>query len=288
MLKTRYSAATAILLAGSLALLSACGDQSPGQAAETPGATAPPIVESSPSVSPSPSMKPEKPEENKPEPTPSAEVNQGGQAGSDPADDAVQVAATPEAMSVLVNKQFKLPDGYKPDDLVEPDVHFIFSEKLEKRLMRKEAAEALELLFEGAKKDGYFLGGVSGYRSHEYQTSLFNRYVKQQGEEEARKVSAVPGHSEHQTGLAMDVSDSSGKCAAEDCFADMKESQWLAGHAHEYGFIIRYPKGKEEITGYSYEPWHIRYVGTDIAKEIYEQGITLEEYYNTIPVSAQK
>ena len=97
--------------------------------------------------------------------------------------------------------------------------------------------------------------------------------------------SAVPGHSEHETGLAIDVSGSDGKCAATDCFGDTMEAKWLAEHAAEYGFIIRYPKGKESITGYKYEPWHLRYVGVQIASEIAEQASTLEEYYNAVPVT---
>jgi D-alanyl-D-alanine carboxypeptidase len=190
-----------------------------------------------------------------------------------------QVVANPMEIAVLVNKSFMLPDGFRPSDLVEPNIPFIFTEKDERRLMRKEAATALEQLVAGAKKDGIFLAGVSGFRSYETQASLFNYYVKTQGEETARKYSAEPGHSEHQTGLAMDISGSTGKCAADDCFADTPEANWLAKHAVEYGFIIRYPKGKEQITGYAYEPWHLRYVGKKIAQEITAKGITLEEYY---------
>ncbi|MNC65163.1 D-alanyl-D-alanine carboxypeptidase [compost metagenome] len=95
----------------------------------------------------------------------------------------------------------------------------------------------------------------------------------------------MPGHSEHQTGLAIDLSGTDGKCAAESCFAGTKEANWLADHAAEYGFIIRYPEGKQAITGYMYEPWHVRYVGKDIAASIAERGITLEEYYDAVPVS---
>jgi zinc D-Ala-D-Ala carboxypeptidase len=196
-----------------------------------------------------------------------------------------QVAAKPESSAVLVNKQFALPESYEPNDLVYPSVPFVFKEKIEKREMRKEAAGALEQMFKGAKKDGIYLAGVSAYRSHATQTSLFNRYVKKDGEEKAKTYSAVPGTSEHETGLAIDVSGSSGKCAATDCFAGTKEAKWLDKHAAEYGFIIRYPKGKESITGYKYEPWHLRYVGTKVSKEIARKGITLEEYSNAVPVS---
>ncbi|MFF2911744.1 D-alanyl-D-alanine carboxypeptidase family protein [Paenibacillus sp. NPDC057934] len=196
-----------------------------------------------------------------------------------------QTAAEPDSITVMVNKQYGLPDNYKPEDLVYPNVRFTFKEEIEKRMMRKEAASALEGLFAGAKKDGIYLAGVSAYRSQSTQVRLFNNYVQRDGEEKARRYSAVPGHSEHQTGLAIDVTSSDGKCAAESCFAGTPEAKWLAEHAAEYGYIIRYPEGKENITGYMYEPWHIRYVGKEIAADIVQSGVTLEEYYNAVPVS---
>ncbi|ANS76186.1 peptidase M15 [Paenibacillus yonginensis] len=195
------------------------------------------------------------------------------------------VVANPDSVAVLVNKQFGLPENFEPEDLVYPNVPFTFKEKIEKRKMRKVAADALEEMFAGAKKDGIYLAGVSAYRSYERQKVIFENYVKRDGEEKARTYSAYPGYSEHETGLAIDVSGSDGKCAAEDCFGGTPEAEWIAKHAAEYGFILRYPEGKEDITGYKYEPWHIRYVGKDIAKEIADRGITLEEYYNAIPVS---
>ncbi|MGO0062661.1 D-alanyl-D-alanine carboxypeptidase family protein [Brevibacillus fluminis] len=202
------------------------------------------------------------------------------------ADEPKEVDGDPDSLSILVNKQYKLPAHFKPADLVDPDVPFIFKGKSEKRLMRKEAAEALEKMFAGAKKDGIQLAGVSAYRSEATQRALFENYVKKDGEEAARKYSALPGTSEHETGLAIDVSGSTGACAAQDCFGDTKEAAWLAKHAAEYGFIIRYPQGKDAITGYQYEPWHLRYVGTQIAGEISEKHITLEEYLNAVPATA--
>jgi D-alanyl-D-alanine carboxypeptidase len=195
-------------------------------------------------------------------------------------------AADTNSMAVLINKEFGLPEDYAPTDLVYPDVPFLFKEKIEKRQMRSEAAGALEELFAAAKKDGIYLAGVSAYRSTKTQTALFNRYVKKDGLEKAKTYSAEPGHSEHTTGLAIDVSGSTGKCAAESCFGDTDEAKWLDKHVTEYGFIIRYPEGKEKITGYKYEPWHLRYVGKEMAKDIGERGITLEEYYDAVPVSA--
>lgn len=200
-------------------------------------------------------------------------------------EDGIAVIAQPEAVAVLVNKHNKLPDDYNPTDLVYADVRFIFKEKLDKRKMRKEAAEALKKMFDAADEDNIKLAGVSAYRSHATQTALFDRYVKKDGLEKARTYSALPGTSEHETGLSIDVSGSDGKCAASNCFGGTPEAEWLEKNAHEYGFIIRYPKGKEEITGYQYEPWHIRFVGTEISTEINQTGQSLEEYFDAIPVS---
>ncbi|WML41282.1 M15 family metallopeptidase [Neobacillus sp. OS1-2] len=200
-------------------------------------------------------------------------------------DSGVQIVTTPEMIPVLVNKHHMLPDDYNPSDLVDPNIQFIFAEKLEKRKMRAKAATAIEMLFTAAKQDGINLLGVSAYRSHSEQTSLFNHYVNVDGYEAAMTYSAVPGTSEHETGLAIDVTGGNGKCAAEDCFKGTPEADWLQKHAADYGFIIRYPKGKEQITGYQYEPWHLRYVGKTIAKKIMDRGITLEEYYNTAAVN---
>lgn len=198
---------------------------------------------------------------------------------------AIKTVSHPDIMTVLVNKQYFLSKNYVPKDLVYPSVSFIFKEKLEKRKMRKEAAIALKKLFAGAKKDHIYLSGVSGYRSYATQKALFNRYVKVDGYANARKYSALPGSSEHQTGLSIDVSSSTGKCAASDCFANSKEAKWLEKNSSYYGFIIRYPKGKEQITGYKYEPWHIRYVGVATAKQMKKRNITLEEYLDVYPVS---
>lgn len=200
----------------------------------------------------------------------------------------LEVVAEPQSITVLVNKQRQLPDNYQPTDLVFPNVPYLLPAKSEKRQMRKEAAEALEKLFAAAKADGVALAGVSAYRPNAYQKALFNRYVQQDGLEKARTYSAVPGTSEHETGLAIDVSGADGKCAATSCFAGTKEAKWLADHAHEYGFIIRYPEGKDAITGYMYEPWHLRYVGNEVAQAIEEKQTTLEEYFGVAPVSSEQ
>ncbi|KKO54535.1 M15 family metallopeptidase [Paenibacillus sp. DMB20] len=192
----------------------------------------------------------------------------------------MQVVTNEDSVAVVVNKQRSLPDGYAPGDLVEPNVKFSFDEPHEKRNMRKEAAEALEKLFAAAESEGIELRAVSGYRSYERQKSVYESHVRSKGEEEARRISAVPGTSEHQTGLSIDVSSASAGYELSEAFGDTKEGLWLAENAPEYGFIIRYPEGQEGITGYVYEPWHIRYVGEDLAPDIAASGLTLEEYFD--------
>ncbi|EFM10388.1 peptidase M15B and M15C DD-carboxypeptidase VanY/endolysin [Paenibacillus curdlanolyticus YK9] len=227
------------------------------------------------------SGKTDRPSDSQADGKPASTNTSGKPSGGKPASGSkasVVTAAKPEAVGVLVNKTHRLPAGYVPRDLVYPDVPFIFSEKADKRKMRKEAAAALKELFDGASKDGISLAGVSGYRSEARQKTLFNNYVKRDGEAAAARYSARPGFSEHQTGLAIDVSGTGGKCAAEDCFADTDEAKWLADHSFEYGFIIRYPANKEKVTGYKYESWHLRYVGVDMAVAMHTSGLTLEEY----------
>lgn len=199
--------------------------------------------------------------------------------------DGIQVVSAPESIPVLVNKQNKLPDSYSPPDLVYTDIPFIFQGKSEKKKLRAEAASAISQLFAAANSQGISLLGVSGYRSHSTQTVLFNNYVKRDGYKKASTYSALPGTSEHETGLAIDVTGGNGRCPAQSCFAGTPEANWLQEHAAEFGFIIRYPQGKAAITGYMYEPWHLRYVGQSIALEIMGKGITLEEYYGAVPVN---
>ncbi len=194
-----------------------------------------------------------------------------------------QVIQNPLNVLALVNKMFALPDNYNPTDLVKPNVSFSFgNETIEKSLMRKEAALALEKMFTEAKTNGIELYAVSGYRSYERQRIIFDAEVKKSGEEKAAQVVAVPGNSEHQSGLAMDISAKSADLGLTESFGETNEGKWLAANAHKYGFILRYPKGKESITGYQYEPWHFRYVGVSAAQTIFEKNITLEEYFNIV------
>lgn len=283
MQRIRLIPSAALLLAIVISLTTGCDNENNFSSDKTPGPPDPSLSAgiketSTASKTNSPEPSQEAPESSK------DSVGTEDKADSNGKNDAVKVVAKPESVTVLVNKQFALPEDYEPDDLVYPDVPFVFKEKIDKRMMREEAAKALEQMFAGAEEDDIYLSGVSAYRSHATQKSLFNRYVKKDGEEKARTYSAVPGHSEHETGLAIDVSGSDSKCAAENCFADSEEAKWLSEHAAEYGFIVRYPNGKESITGYQYEPWHLRYVGTKISKVIAEKSITLEEYFDEISV----
>ena len=178
----------------------------------------------------------------------------------------------------LVNKEHPLPPEYVPSDLVVPNVPFSFAEDHPKKQMRQEAAEALENLFAAAAKDGIHLVAVSGFRSYERQEAIFQRNASQMGEAEANRVRARPGESEHQTGLAMDVSAASVDYRLTEEFGSTEEGRWLQNNAARFGFIIRYPKEKEHVTGYQYEPWHLRYVGSSAAQTIANKALTLEEF----------
>ncbi|KOS67014.1 D-alanyl-D-alanine carboxypeptidase [Lysinibacillus contaminans] len=161
---------------------------------------------------------------------------------------------------LLANKRYPLPSTFAPGEDAK-------------------AREALNTMLAAAKQQGFDLVAFSGYRSFEYQTTLYNNYVNRDGVDAADRYSARPGYSEHQTGLAFDI----GEKGKEDLwltaeFGETSAGQWLVAHANEFGFILRFPQNKEHITGYMYESWHFRYVGVEIAKEIKQRDITLEEY----------
>lgn len=175
---------------------------------------------------------------------------------------------------LIVNRERLLSPDYIPDELAEPAIPFSAPPGDERRLMEKTAAKAAVRLFTQAALNQMGLVGVSGYRSYDRQKKLYEDAQK-------RKSSAVapPGASEHQTGLALDVSCPAVNLELEEEFEDTKEGKWLARHAPLYGFIIRYPRNKEKITGFPYEPWHIRYVGEALSLYLSLTGMTLEEYH---------
>jgi D-alanyl-D-alanine carboxypeptidase len=196
---------------------------------------------------------------------------------------ATEMDLNPESLTVYVNKEHCLPSDYVPENLVVPNISFDSTSYSERKLMRKEAAEAIEELFKSALDNGIILYGISGYRSYDRQKEIFLNNIVHKGKYHTLKYSAAPGTSEHQTGLAMDVSSKSVRYKLVTAFAYSDEGIWLANNAHKFGFIIRYPKDQYASTGYAYEPWHIRYVGEDLASYLYAKNMTLDEYYKYEP-----
>lgn len=187
----------------------------------------------------------------------------------------------PTSIWVVANKHNQLkPASYAPKDLITPNVPLRLGKDADEMKMRREAAQALEVMFTAADNQGLHLQVSSAYRSYSYQTSLYNHYVDVQGKSVADSQSARPGYSEHQTGLAVDVEPTSRKCEVEECFATTPEGEWIAANAYKYGFIIRYPKDMQNVTGYIFEPWHIRYIGQDLAAEMHKDNVaTLEQFF---------
>jgi D-alanyl-D-alanine carboxypeptidase len=180
------------------------------------------------------------------------------------------------SLQVVVNKHRQLdPVTYVPSKLV----------RVQGERLRAEAADAYKQFAQAGKSQGINVVPVSGYRSYSQQASLYDSYVAQYGQATADTLSARPGYSEHQTGLAMDIGNASGACALQACFESTPAGKFAATDAWRFGFIIRYPAGYEGTTGYTYEPWHLRYVGKTIASEMHAQGgaPTLEDYFKLEP-----
>lgn len=181
-------------------------------------------------------------------------------------DTALENASTDDTFKVIdgiliANKEYGLPESYEPGLKTEVSIQF-----------------------EKMKSDMEGLGMVadigSGFRSYEYQLGVIERNIEAYGEEETARSVAPAGHSEHQTGLAIDIINDQPEHNIVESFRDTEEGQWLAENSYKYGFILRYPEGKEDITGYMYEPWHFRYVGEEMAAKIFDSNLTLEEYFN--------
>jgi D-alanyl-D-alanine carboxypeptidase len=185
----------------------------------------------------------------------------------------------PASIWAVVNKGRALPSSYTPPDLVAPNVPLRLPGSDPEMQIRTVAAADLQQLFNDAKSKGLNLMLSSGYRSFVLQQSVYNSTVNAEGQQGADSSSAKPGHSEHQTGLAADIEPTSRECEVELCFANTAEGKWLAGNSYKYGFIIRYQKNQEKLTGYEYEPWHVRYVGKDLARQIHTSNKTLEQFF---------
>lgn len=173
---------------------------------------------------------------------------------------------------MLVNKFNYLDENYAPDDIVKVSVQFAYGDNE----IKKEVYEKFRSMYNDAKKEGLYLIITSSYRDYNFQKELWDSYANQKGDEWADSVSARAGYSEHQTGYTLDIVTYNANMSS---FETTDEFKWLQDNAYKYGFILRYPKNKEDITGYSYESWHYRYVGKDVATKIKKLGITFDEYY---------
>jgi len=173
---------------------------------------------------------------------------------------------------ILSNKYFYMEKNYVPNNLETID----FKYSSGNRMLVQEARLAFQKMAEDASLAGFSIRAISAYRSYQYQENLYQGYVNQDGKEKADTYSARPGFSEHQTGLVVDIDNFE---IPYTRFEETKEFGWMMEHAADYGFILRYPKGKENITGYTYESWHYRYVGCEVAKKMQELKLTFDEYY---------
>jgi len=289
---SRPVAVLGLSIAGLLGL-TACGDSGavtlPGPTQSAPGtASADPTHSPTPNASASPSETAEVPGESPstdalpadPQPSESSEP-------SEPTTEAWPPPGAiddPRTVIVVVNKHRALnPVDYEPD-LVLAGIATHWNEPW----VRPETAAAIEAMNAAMiAETGSELITDSAYRSYWNQVDLYGRYAAADGEAVADTYSARAGHSEHQTGLAMDISTwaaAEAGCSSEQCFGDMPDGLWVEANAHRFGFIVRYPRGGESITGYIWEPWHLRYVGVDVATDMHDRGIaTLEEYFNLEP-----
>ena len=194
--------------------------------------------------------------------------------------------ATPEVVDVtsddslirIVNRDHTLSEDYVPADLRSVDVY-----KAKDVQLRDEAAASLEQMFAAAQADDVYLKLIDGYRSYKEQRSLYYTYLNANGSGYVNKIDDIPGASEHQLGLAADIGNYNGACELQTCFKDYSSYRWLSEHAADYGWIERFPQGRQSVTGVVYSPWHYRYVGVEEAKKIKASGLTMEEYYQLVP-----
>ncbi len=180
---------------------------------------------------------------------------------------------------IIVNKTRPIPLDYAPSNLATPKVTLNPRKTADENQLEQGAAKALEELFASAETAGHKLMLASGYRSAKLQATYYNSYVSRDGQAAADRYSAKPGTSEHQTGLSLDISRIDRSCYLEVCFDETAEGKWLADNVHKHGFILRYPEGKESVTGYQYEPWHFRFVGKELAQELFTTNKTVEEFF---------
>ncbi|MEV7575051.1 M15 family metallopeptidase [Pseudarthrobacter sp. NPDC089323] len=270
-LSSRRSFARFLAAGAGLTVLTACTPEAPPVAAPS---SAPPSTSPSPvaatasatTTAEAAAVPPAAPEAA-PAPSPSAELPR-------------QFSLTdPVSPWLIVNKRRPLvPAAYAPADLVRPAVAMTASG--EAALLNSTTAAAAEAMFAAAARDGVSMVLASGYRSYATQVATYNSYVAARGQADADTASARPGYSEHQTGWAFDIADGNGACGFQPCFADQPAAVWAKANGHRFGFVVRYPWMFHPITGYYYEPWHLRYIGVEAAMDMASKGIfTLEEYF---------
>lgn len=186
----------------------------------------------------------------------------------------------PSSLWVVVSKDHPLKTAsYRPSDLTLMAAVSRTDKSDDERSLRAVVVDDFTSMLNAAKTAGYDLMIGSGFRSYDLQATYYSHYVAVSGEEAANKYSAKPGQSEHQTGLVADVTLRSMECYLDTCFGETAAGKWVAEHAADYGFIVRYPADKTEITKYQYEPWHLRYVGKPLAQALQQSSLTLDEAY---------
>ncbi|MGX8797090.1 M15 family metallopeptidase [Fusibacter sp. JL298sf-3] len=196
-------------------------------------------------------------------------------------DDAIEPAAQMNTLMVLCNKFNQIPADYKIEQLTDVPASYHLNDSKTYRLDQR-ALDAFVEMHSAAKAEGVSLTIVSAYRTHDFQKRLYDNYVARSGKSEADRFSARPGHSEHETGLAIDLNQ------IAERFEDTEAFRWLSDNAHTYGYILRYPKGLEGETGYMYEPWHYRFVGREVAEFIKTEDITFDAYHAMYLVNPSK
>lgn len=198
--------------------------------------------------------------------------------GAAPIDAPAEDYDLPTSIWTVVSKDYPLADQqYRPTDLELTSLPARSDKSTDERSVRKVMVPDLTAMFVAAEAAGNDIMIASGFRSYDQQLTYFTSYSRSYGEEAANKFSARPGQSEHQTGLALDIAYENRDCYLDVCFGQKPAGQWLAANSYVYGFVLRYPADKTEVTKYQYEPWHFRYVGKPLAGALHESGLTLDE-----------
>ncbi len=267
---SRRSFARFLAAGAGLSVLAACTPEAPAGVAPPSSSAAPAVTSASPSPVAVPSVE-----------STTAAAEPPPQAPVPPS------AALPRQFSLtdpaspwlVVNKHRPLaPADYVPTDLVQPNIPLAVSG--EAAMLNSTTAAAAEAMFAAAAQDGVSMTLASGYRSYGTQVATYNGYVADRGQADADTASARPGYSEHQTGWSFDIGDGGGACGFEPCFADQPSAVWAKANGHRFGFVVRYPWMFHPVTGYYYEPWHLRFIGVDAASDMATRGIsTVEEYF---------